>query len=352
MPRLRRIDCSAPGLVRRRAGRGFVYVDSDGAKVTDAEVLERIDALAIPPAWADVWICPFPNGHIQAMGTDAAGRRQYRYHDEWRTRRDRQKFERMIEFAQALPDLRAQVADHLRHRDLTQTRVLACATKLLDLGFFRIGTESYAVQNKTFGLATMRREHVTVTRDTIHFDYVAKSGKRRVMAIASPEVLSVVRALKRRTGGGPELLAYRGDGGDWVDVKSHDINRYVRDVAGGPFSAKDFRTWHATVLAAVALAVSTEAPTSVAARRRAVSRAVSEVAHYLGNTPAVCRASYIDPRVIDLYTSGVSVAPVLVALGAGQPFGELAVQGEIERAVLDMLVTEESPAEVPVRRSA
>jgi DNA topoisomerase IB len=340
MPRLRRVDCSAPGLTRRRSGKGFVYTDCNGARVTDAATLARIDALVIPPAWTDVWICPLPNGHIQATGTDAAGRRQYRYHDVWRMQRDRAKFDHMIEFGRALPALRERIANDLDGEDLTRERVLACATRLLDLGFFRIGTEGYAEQNQTYGLATIRKDHVRVSGDVVEFDYVAKSGKQRLQSIVDPTVVEVVRALKRRRAGGPELLAFRRDGG-WCDVRSADINAYIKDVTGGDFSAKDFRTWSATVLAAVALAVSNEARTPTA-RKRAVARAFQEVSGYLGNTPAVCRASYVDPRVVDRYLAGVTVASALEHLGADAQEGHLGTQGEIEWAVLDLL--EEAPA--------
>jgi DNA topoisomerase IB len=334
VPRLRRADCSKPGLRRRRAGRGFVYVDARGTRVTDPATLQRIEALVIPPAWTDVWICPDPNGHLQATGIDAAGRRQYRYHDYWRLKRDRLKFDHMVDFGRALPGLRKRIAKDLARPDLDRQRVLACATRLLDLGFFRIGTEGYAEQNQTYGLATIRKEHVTVRDKYVEFDYVAKAGKQRLQSIADPAVLDVVSKLKRRRGGGPELLAYRNAAGDWCDVKSADINAYIKEITGGDYTAKDFRTWAATVLAAVALAVSSGA-TSPTARKRAVARAYQEVAHYLGNTPAVCRASYVDPRVVDRYASGVTVAGAL---------GRLGTQRQVERAVLDLLDDAPLPA--------
>jgi DNA topoisomerase IB len=336
MPRLRRVDCSGPGIVRRRAGRGFTYFDEDGERVTEPDVVERIRALAIPPAWTDVWICPYPMGHIQATGTDAAGRRQYRYHDVWRLRRDQEKFDHMLEFARCLPDLRTTICNALVERELTRARVLACATRLLDLGFFRIGTEGYAEQNQTYGLATMQRRHVKIDGDLITFDYPAKGGKRRIQSVADPDVCTVIAELKGVRRRHPELLAWR-DGRAWVDVKSSDINDYVKEVTGGEFTAKDFRTWNATVLAAVALAVSSEAASSKTARKRAEARAIKEVAHYLGNTPAVSRASYIDPRVIDRYRAGVTVADTLHRLGADVEFGQLATQGAVEEAVLDLL---------------
>lgn len=335
MPRLRRVDCAQPGLRRVKRGRGFIYVDCDGNRVTDEQTLQRISDLAIPPAWQDVWICPSPNGHIQATGTDAAGRRQYRYHDAWRRNRDREKHEKMLDFAVALPKARERMLADLSRPHLDRRRVLGAAARLLDLGFFRIGSEEYAETNQSYGLATMRREHVQCSKGVVVFDYIAKSGKQRVQSVADEDLCTLVKLLKRQRGG-PELLGYR-DGGQWVDIKSHDINDYLREITGGDFTAKDFRTWHATVLCAVGLAVSDVAPASESARKRAVTRAVKEVAHYLGNTPTVCRASYIDPRVIDLYNDGVTIRADLDRLGDGAAFGELATQGPIEAAVLRML---------------
>jgi len=341
MPRLRRVDCAEPGIRRVKHGRGFRYVHQDGSRVTDDATLQRISDLAVPPAWTDVWICTATNGHIQATGTDAAGRRQYRYHDAWRSARDREKHERMLDFAAALPAARARMLADLDRPELDRDRALGAAARLLDLGFFRIGSEEYAPDEEagtpgSFGLATMRRDHVTCSGSVLTFDYIAKSGKRREQSLADETLCDYVRSLKRRRGGGPELLAYKADGA-WVDIKSHDINDYLREITGGDFTAKDFRTWHATVLCSVALAVSVDAPTSESARKRAVTRAVKEVAHYLGNTPAVCRASYIDPRVVDLYNDGVTVRDDLDRLGAGAQFGELATQGAIEEAVLRLL---------------
>jgi DNA topoisomerase IB len=320
-----------------RHGRGFAYVDADGNRVRDTDTLQRIDALVIPPAWEDVWICPWPNGHIQATGTDAAGRRQYRYHDQWRRDRDRQKHEKMLEFAAALPAARERMLSDLRRPKLDRRRVLGAAARLLDLGFFRIGSEEYAETNKSYGLATMRRDHVTVSRGgVITFDYIAKSGKHRVQSVADEDLCRVITSLKRQRHDSPELLGYRSHS-RWVDIKSHDINDYLREITGAEFTAKDFRTWNATVLCAVALAVSDVVPALENARKRNVTRAVKEVAHYLGNTPAVCRSSYIDPRVIDLYNDGVTIRGDLDALGEGASFGVLATQGAVEAAVLRLL---------------
>ena len=344
MARLRRTDVSGPGITRRRRGRGFEYHDEGGEKIGDLETLERIRELAIPPAWKDVWICPYPNGHIQAIGTDAAGRKQYRYHQRWREARDRIKFERMTEFARTLPALREAAAHDLRKRDFPRARVLACAVRLLDRGFFRIGGEEYAEENESFGLATMRKSHVTLGDGyAITFDYPAKSGKQHLRSVVDPPVYRVVAALKRRRSGGPELLAYQADGA-WFDVKSSDINAYIKEATGGDFSAKDFRTWSGTVLAAVALGVSAPFTTTPTARKRAVTHAIKEVAHYLGNTPAVARASYIDPRVFDRYLSGVTIGGALEALGEGSDLGSPAFQGTIEDAVLDLIENGEGPA--------
>jgi len=353
MPRLRRSDCSSSGIKRVGRGRGFSYLDAHGDAIDEPEVVERVRALGIPPAWKDVWICPFPNGHIQATGVDAAGRKQYVYHADWRRRRDAEKFDEMLSFARALSALRERVQADLqpsgddrsargrnaagRKDGLTRERVLACAVRLLDRGFFRIGTEEYTVANESFGLATMRKSHVTVEDGgTMVFDYPAKSGKRRVQAMVDPLVVDIIAQLKRRRGGGDELLAFK-VGRRWQDVKSDEINVYLKEVTGAGYSAKDFRTWNATVLAAVALAVAGEVAGSPSGRKRAISRAVKEVAHYLGNTPTVARASYIDPRVFDAYEGGLIIRPALEQAG-DMPEGELTIHHRaVEEAVLDLI---------------
>ena len=336
MVRLRRADGAGPGISRRRRGRGVVYTYSDGSRVTDPDTLARIEGLVIPPAWREVWICPWPNGHIQATGTDAAGRRQYRYHDEWRRQRDGAKHDHVLEVARRLPMARETVASHLDQRGYPRERVLACAFRLLDLGFFRIGGETYAEENETFGLATLRPDHVSVRRNVVTFEYIAKGNKDRVQSIIDPDVAKIIRGLSRARTDQQELLCYRA-GRSWRDVKSADVNQYLREVVGTEVSAKDFRTWHATVLMAVGLAVSADAPRTTAARKRAVARAVQEVAAYLGNTPAVCRSSYIDPRIIDLYDDGVTIRPALERLGDDTDFGAPATHGHVEAAVLAML---------------
>jgi DNA topoisomerase I len=347
MARLRRVDCSGPGIRRRRRGKGFEYLDEEGRRITEPSMIERIRELAIPPAWEGVWICPYPMGHIQATGSDAAGRKQYRYHDLWRERRDREKFEEMTDFARALPRLRRRVTKDLKRPGMPREKVLACATRLLDRGFFRIGSEDYAEENDTYGIATMEKRHVSVDGDEVTFDYEAKGGERRIQVVTDPVVAEIVRTLKRRRGDG-NLLAFK-QGRRWVDVKSADINAYVKEVSGGDFSAKDFRTWSGTVLAAVALSVSGLAARSPSARKRAKARAVKEVARYLGNTPAVCRASYIDPRIFDRFDGGLTISgalPELIEDTAAWPD----VQQAVEDAVLDLIARDrESDAVEPVR---
>jgi DNA topoisomerase IB len=337
---LTRSELTSPGIRRRRCGRGFRYFAPDGNPLADAAALARIKALVIPPAWEDVWICPGQDGHIQAVGTDVAGRRQYRYHDEWREQRDREKFDRMLEFGRALPRVRTVVERDLRGRGLSRERVLAAAVRLIDLGFFRSGGDEYAADNGSFGLATIRREHVTCHQDEITFDYIGKSGKRHVETVADDLASPVVRNLKRRRSWPDcdDLLVFR-SGSRWHNVTAGDINDYLRDVSDGDFTAKDFRTWHATVLAAVGLAVSLSAAESPTARKRAIARVVQEVADYLGNTPAVARASYIDPRVITRYEEGVTIAASLADLGNGQEFGDVATKGQAERALLELLTS-------------
>src|SRR3954469_10519008 len=320
LPRLKKVDCTGPGLRRVRRGRGFSILDADGEPVDDPEVLTRVNELVIPPAWQDVWICPYPGGHIQATGIDQRGRKQYLYHARWRARRDAQKFEDMVVFARTLPTLRERVAAALARGDFSRDHVLALAVRLLDRGFFRIGSEDYAVTNETYGLATMKKRHVRVRDGILYFDYPAKHSKRRVQAVVDPALGGDICTLKKRRGGGDELLAYRtAPRGRWIDVKSPDINTWLKQATGEDVSAKDFRTWGATVLAAVGLAVS-PVPDTKTARKRAMTRVVKEVASHIGTTPAVARGSYIDPRTFERYAEGMTVAGAMGELaeaGAG-----------------------------------
>jgi DNA topoisomerase IB len=305
VPRLRRVAASSAGWHRRRAGRGFSYTDSEGNPLGPADV-ERIRALAIPPAWRDVWICPYPNGHLQATGTDAAGRRQYLYHPAWRIKRDTEKFARIVEAAGRLPAVRGEVAQDLELDGMPMERALAVAFRLLDLGAFRIGSDAYADQNGSFGLTTLQRQHVRRDGDRIVFSFVGKSGVPHVIPISDPQAIAALEVMRRRRDAGTGLLAYRRSTG-WSELTASAVNDYLARLFGSGFTAKDFRTWNATVMAAESLALSQEPGLTVASRRRAVKAAATAVAEYLGNTVAVAKSSYIDPRVVDLYESGVTI---------------------------------------------
>jgi len=341
--RLRRVKPDGPGYSRRRRGRGFSYHGAGGAPITDPATLERIRALAVPPAWRDVWICALPGGHIQAVGTDDAGRRQYRYHDEWRQRRDVDKHDRVLRLARRLPRVRARIREQLAGRGLGCDRVLAAALRMLDLGAFRIGGDEYAPEpgqdEGSFGLATLRREHVRLRRDAIELRYPGKGGIDQSMTLRDPALHAVMRSLLRRGGGGEDLLVYRTRAG-WHDVSAEDINARLKELAGEEFSAKDLRTWNATMLAAVALAGSAAhgVPTSRRAQAQAINAALDEVAEYLGNTRAVARASYVDPRVLERYVEGRTILAAVRRAGTSTLVEEQ-TRARLERALLRLLHT-------------
>lgn len=306
MPRLRRSDSSAAGLRRVRAGRGFSYKDAQGHPITDAALRTRIEAIGIPPAWTDVWIAPYPNGHIQATGMDAAGRRQYIYHPTWREQKDRIKFDRALALAESLPTARRQVTMDLRSGEPTLARALATGFRMLDTGSLRVGSERYAEANGSFGLTTLLCAHATVSGDTVQLRFPAKSGHAWDSDITDPDLATVIRGLKRR-GPTARLLAYK-DGATWHPLDAGGINEYVRERTGGSFTAKDFRTLHGTLAAASSLAVHGPEK-SATARQKAVAQAMRDAAEVLGNTPAIARSSYVDPRVVDLYTHGRTINP-------------------------------------------
>jgi DNA topoisomerase I len=303
--RLRRSVVNRPGLRRVRRGKGFSYHDTDGAVVTDPVVLQRINDLVIPPAWKDVWISPYANGHIQALGTDAAGRRQYMYHQKWQEERAEEKFDRVLSMSTGLPEMRRQLAADLGGRGLTRDRVLALALHLLDLGFFRAGGEQYAEENNSFGIATLLCEHVTLQREAVEFDYPAKSGVRRTLVIDDPEVVRSVRALLRRPERNDRFLVCRNSSG-WVDIHADDLNARFKELVGADYSVKDLRTWHGTVLAAAAF-VDADPPVDKKVIKRVESHVMKEVSDGLGNTPSVARASYVDPRVVAGYERGMTI---------------------------------------------
>lgn len=304
--RLRRSVLSQPGIARKRRGKGFAYYRPDGKALADPETLQRIKDLVIPPAWRKVWISPYPNGHIQAVGVDAAGRRQYLYHPAWQQERAEEKFDRVLELSTQLPACRAAIAKDLARQGLTRERVLALALRLLDRGYFRAGGEQYAEENESYGLSTLLCEHVVVHRSAVEFDFPAKSGIRRTVDIEDADVVRAVRALMRRPNRTERLLVCRTASG-WTDVHADDLNARFKELAGDDYTVKDLRTWHGTVLAAAAFADADPAVSRRAAKR--VEAAVmKEVAEELGNTPAVARGSYVDPRVVTGYEQGQTIA--------------------------------------------
>jgi DNA topoisomerase I len=319
VPGLTRSDPRSPGITRERSGEGFRYRDPSGAEITGREAVQRIRALMIPPAWTNVWISPDPLGHIQATGVDSRGRTQYRYHQEWREQRDAQKFLHMLRFASALPALRAATVEDLARGGLDRDRVAASAVRLIDLGLFRLGGEKYAELDHHYGAATLEKRHVTMTRDGMMFDYVAKEGKRRAITVTDDVVLPTVRVLARSDNGLDTLFSYQ-HGGSWRTLHSHDVNNYIAARAGGHFTAKEFRTWNATVLMALALA-SAAAPYAARRRERVIAASFREVAEWLGDTPAVTRKSYVDPQLISRYESAgelptIPAAPVALPVPA------------------------------------
>jgi DNA topoisomerase I len=322
---LSRSDPRSPGISRVRVAGGFGYRDPAGLEVTDAATLRRIHALVLPPAWRDVWISPDPLGHIQATGVDSRGRTQYRYHELWREQRDAQKFEHMLRFAAALPALRTAVVRDLGRRRLDRDRVAAGAVRLIDLGLFRIGGERYAELDHHYGVATLEKRHVTVKRDGAVFDYVAKEGKRREITVADRAVLATLRVLASTDNGLDALLCWQ-DASGWHRLHSHDASAYIAEHADGHFTAKEFRTWNATVLMALNLAGAGPAASPRAASR-AITVGVRAVAQWLGDTPAVARSAYIDPRLISRYESDgrLAAVPALPPVLPVSPDAEAAV---------------------------
>jgi DNA topoisomerase I len=314
-----------PGLTRVRGPGGFSYRHSDGTVVDDAADLERVGGMAIPPAWTDVWISPDPAAHLQATGIDARGRKQYRYHARWRENRDELKFQDMESFGRVQPSLRARIERNLgREQHLDHRRILALALRLLDVGLFRVGSDRYARENHHYGLTTLQMSQVVVRGGRAVFDYIGKEGKRQRLSVADTEAVEVLAALRRRRSGPPELIAFRGARG-WTRVHGQDVNNFLRCLSGGTFSAKEYRTWNATVIAATALT----AQQPVGARAAGLaSRAVAEA---LGNTPTVARQSYIDPRVLRRYADGQVVNLHDLPDDAWQ------ARARIERRVLELL---------------
>ncbi len=322
---LRLVHGFEPGLTRVRAGSGFAYFDAAGSAVEDPSVLERIAALAIPPGWEDVWVTADPGAHLQATGIDARGRKQYRYHAKWRQDRDELKFRDMEAFGRAQPALRARIAGELAGESrLGHGRVLALALRLLDVGLFRVGSDRYARENHHYGLTTLQKDQVVVRDERAVFDYVGKAGKRQHLAVTDDDAVPALGLLRRRRTGPSELMAFRGARG-WTRVHGDDVNNFLRYLSGASFSAKEYRTWNATVIAATALAA--QRPSAA----RAAATASRAAAAALGNTPAVARQAYIDPRVFERYAAG----EVLDLTGLpGDPWK---ARAGVEARVLEML---------------
>ena len=331
MVRLRTVSSEDPGWTRRRCGRGFVHLDEDGARLP-ADDSDRVRGLAIPPAWEDVWICPVPNGHLQAVGTDEAGRRQYLYHPDWRRQRDLAKFDCVLELGGRLPRIRDRLAEDLAREGMPLERGSAVAVRMLDLGYFRIGSDAYADEYGSFGLTTLERRHVRSVDGVLRFRFTGKSGGEHEVDIDDAAVLRALTPMRRRRSDEPVLLAYK-QGGRWRRLEPAEVNDYLRDVARLDVTAKDFRTWHATVLAAVALAEEPDGD-SKAARKRVEVAAMREVGEYLGNTPAVARSSYVDPRLVEHFRHGRTIT---VPEGASSGEDRDGAQRRLERRVLRLL---------------
>ncbi|WP_026549348.1 DNA topoisomerase IB [Arthrobacter sp. Br18] len=308
MARLRRSNTRRPGITRRRHGKGFSYRGPDGQLVKDRDELERVRELVIPPAWKDVWIAPYRNGHVQVLGTDEAGRRQYIYHPAWREQKDREKFDRALEFGAKLPSARRVITQHLRSNGTTRERAFAAALRIVDAGALRIGSAQYAEANGSFGVTTLLVEHVSIEGSVITFNFPGKSGQQWDTTLEDHDLAAALRPMMRREDA-DTVLAYRTTDEAWHHVDGSQLNEFLRQVTGGPFTAKDFRTWQATVVAAMALAREDLKATSRTARQKAVTATMRAAADHLGNTPSVARSSYVDPRLVDRFMSG-EVIPV------------------------------------------
>jgi DNA topoisomerase IB len=328
--RLRRSDPDKPGLTRRGRGKGFGYLDAEGNRVTDAETIDRIRTLAIPPAWQDVWICPYPNGHIQAVGTDEAGRRQYLYHDEWRSAQDADKHDRVRRLARKLSEFRQAVDRDLCADGLGRERVLAVALRMLDHGVFRTGNTRYAEESGSRGAATLLRKDVRIRQGKLVFDFTAKGGIRRTLELDDGPLVEAVSALKRSRHGNPLLLVYRDESG-WHELDAALINERFRELVGEEYTVKDLRTWTATVHAAVELAEA-DPPETKKAAKASVKAMLAEVSEHLGNTPTVARSSYVDPRVITQYENGRTIARAISRTGSDD-LGETDVRETLESSV-------------------
>lgn len=333
--RLRYVSDEDPGIRRRRVGKGFSYRQPKGAAVKDAAMLERIRALAIPPAWSEVWICPHAEGHIQATGRDARGRKQYRYHPRWRELRDAAKYEHLVDFARRLPAIRTRIETDMARPGLPREKVLATVIRLLETTLIRIGNDDYVRQNGSYGLTTLQDRHARIEGGELRFSFKGKSGRSWRLALHDRRLARIVRACQELPG--QELFQYRDEAGSTRDVTSADVNAYLREITGAEITAKDFRTWAGTVLAALALR-EFEKVDSHAAARRNIRAAIERVAARLGNTPTICRKCYVHPAVLDGYLDG-ELAGEIEAEAEAELRRDLARLPPEEAAVLAMLAS-------------
>jgi len=301
---LRYVSDEQPGFSRQRKGEEFEYFDTKGEPIRDEQRLLRIKRLAIPPAWSDVWICPSPNGHIQATGRDARRRKQYRYHERWREIRDENKYDRLVNFGKALPKIRRRLEKDLALSGLPREKVLATIVQLLERSLIRVGNEEYARENKSFGLTTMQDRHVDVKGSKLRFRFRGKSGRQHEVDVTDRRIARIVSRLQDLPG--QSLFQYLDDEGNARDITSQDVNEYLREITGEDFTAKDFRTWAGTVLAAIALSTAGEFETKKQAKAN-IKKAIEAVAKMLGNTPTICRQCYIHPIVLETYLKGNSI---------------------------------------------
>jgi len=333
---LRYVSDDRPGIRRRRAGKGFRYLRPDGTTVSDEPTLKRIKSLVIPPAWTDVWIAIDPRGHIQATGRDARGRKQYRYHPRWRAVRDETKYERMIAFGEAIPDIRQRVQRDLARPGLPREKVLATVVRLLEMTLIRVGNEEYARENRSYGLTTLRNRHVAVEGTRLRFTFRGKSGKQHEVSLRDRRLAGVMRRLQELPG--QEVFQYIDEDGHRASIDSDDVNAYLHEISGEAFTAKDFRTWAGTVLCAVTLR-ELEAAASPTEAKHNVVQAIKQVSQQLGNTPAVCRSCYVHPAIIDTYLEA----------GPGQPFAR-ALDGELKAAADESALGSEETAVLSLLR--
>ena len=347
---LRYATDTRPGITRRRSGRGFAYRDADGATIRDRDTIERVRGLAIPPAWSDVWICPWPNGHLQASGRDARGRKQYRYHAAWQRRRGTDKFDRMLAFAEALPGIRRRCDADLATRGLPRAKVLATVVRLLELTLIRVGNDEYARLNRSFGLTTLRDRHARIDGPAVRFRFRGKSGRAHEVGLRDRRLAGVIRRCQELPG--QELFQYVDADGEVRNVASDDVNAYIRDAAGGDFTAKDFRTWAGTVLAYRALKALQPGSGERDARRNVVE-AMRQTADQLGNTPAVARGSYVHPAVLEAYLAG-SIRGALVQAAEEQstpPTGATPAEEAAVRALLRQRLEDDAARSTGGRRA-